>query len=141
DQGKRPLKARPSVALQATVGWLLAPLTDPTLVTSPRPPLAPGADVSSIPPPDQCSGYLGARVDPRRIALIRLPQVASFFDPVGIEADTTYPNSDSAYISLTMYGAAVNRYEPGDPGTASLADSEFLPDATGRSTIVVWPRN
>ena len=138
---KRLLKVPAFGSLQSKVGWQFAPLIDPTLVTFTRPPLAPGADVSSIPPPDQCSGYLGARVDPRRIALIRLPQVASFFDPVGIEPDTTYPNSDSAYISLTMYGASVNRYEPGDPGTASLADSEFLLDATGGSTIVVWPRD
>ena len=127
-------------ALQSKVGWQFAPEIDPALVTFTRPPLAPGADVSSIPPPDNCSGYLGARVDPRRIALIRLPHVASIFETATLDPNTTYPTSQGAYISLTMYGAAVNTYDPEDPDSASLADAEFQPDETGGATIVVWPR-
>lgn len=127
--------------LQSKIGWQFAPLIAPELVTFTRPPLAAGADVSSIPPPDNCSGYLGARVDPRRIALIRVPHVATTFDVTNIDSTTTYPDVQGAHISLTMYGAAVNRYLPGDPETGSLADLEFLPDATGGSTIVVWPRD
>lgn len=127
-------------ALQSKVGWQFAPLIDPELVTFTRPPLAPGADVSSIPPPDNCSGYLGARVDPRRVALIRVPHVATTFDVTAIDSTTPYPDAQGAYISLTMYGATVGTYLPGDPETGSLADLEFLQDATGGSTIVVWPR-
>jgi len=127
--------------LQSKAGWQYAPEIDPALVTFTRPPLAPGADVSSIPSPD-CSGYLGARVDPLRIALIRLPHVASFFDTVSLDPETTFPgDAEAAYISLTMYGAAVNTYEPGEPDSASLADNEFQPDETRGSTIVVWPRH
>ncbi len=128
--------------LQSKAGWQYAPEIDPALVTFTRPPLAPGADVSSIPLPDFCSGYLGARVDPLRIALIRLPHVASFFETASLDPGTTFPgDAEAAYISLTMYGAAVNTYEPGEPDSASLADAEFQPDGTGGSTIVVWPRS
>ena len=67
----RLLRIPEFAALQSKAGWQFAPEIDPALVTFTRPPLAPGADVSSMPPPDQCAGYLGARVDPRRIALIR----------------------------------------------------------------------
>ncbi len=127
--------------LQSKAGWQYAPEIDPALVTFTRPPLAPGADVSSIPSPD-CSGYLGARVDPLRIALIRLPHVASFFDTASLDPETTFPgDAEAAYISLTMYGAAVNTYEPGQPDSASVADNEFQPDETRGSTIVVWPRH
>jgi hypothetical protein len=128
--------------LQSKAGWQYAPEIDPALVTFTRPPLAPGADVASIPLPDFCSGYLGARVDPLRIALIRLPHVASFFETASLDQETTFPgDAEAAYISLTMYGAAVNTYDPGEPDSASLADAEFQPDETGGSTIVVWPRN
>ena len=111
-------------------------------MTFTRPPLAPGADVSSIPPPDNCAGYLGARVDPLRIALIRIPHVASIFETESLDPDTTFPgDAQAAYISLTMYGASVNTYEPDHPDSASLANAEFKPDGTGGSTIVVWPRH
>ena len=141
-ESMRLLRIPEFAALQSKAGWQFAPELDPALVTFTRPPLAPGADVSSIPPPDNCSGYLGARVDPLRIALIRLPHVASFFATESVTPDTTFPDdSQSAYISLTMYGAAVNTYEPDDPDSASLANAEFQQDETGGSTIVVWPRH
>ncbi|MGO9614273.1 MAG: hypothetical protein ACLPX5_14745 [Dissulfurispiraceae bacterium] len=128
-------------ALQSKVGWQFAPEINPALVTFTRPPLAPGADVSSIPPPDNCAGYLGARVDPRRIALIRIPHVASIFETEALDPNTTFPeDAQAAYISLTMYGASVNIYKPGDPESASLENAEFEQDETQGSTIVVWPR-
>ncbi|HME42683.1 MAG TPA: hypothetical protein VKF36_06330 [Syntrophorhabdales bacterium] len=129
-------------ALQSKAGWQFAPQIDPALVTFTRPPLAPGADVSSMPPPDQCAGYLGARVDPLRIALIRLPHIASVFETELLKPHTTFPgDSQAAYISLTMYGASVNTYEPNHPDSASLANAEFRLDKAGGSTIVVWPRH
>lgn len=96
--------------------------------------------MSSIPPPDNCAGYLGARVDPRRIALIRIPHITSFFETAALDTNTTFPDSEAAYISLTMYGATVNIYKHDEPESASLANADFQPDVTGGSTIVVWPR-
>ena len=143
-EATRVLRVPALAALQSKVGWEFAPEIDPALVTFTRPPLAPGADVSSTPPPDSCAGYLGARVDPRRVALIRVPHVASIFETADLDPedeDMVYPASQAAYISLTMYGAAVNTYDPGAPDSTSLANAEFQADATGGSTIVVWPRN
>jgi hypothetical protein len=118
-----------------------APQIDPALVTFTRPPLAAGADVSSIPPPDNCSGYLGARLNPRRISIIRIPQVPTVFDPLQLNRHTRYPDAQGAYFSLVMYGAAIATYAPGKPFSASLADSELQPDFTGGATLVVWPRD
>ena len=128
-------------ALQSKAGWQFAPEINPRWVTFTRPPLAPGADVSSMPPPDQCAGYLGARVDPLFIALIRIPHIASVFETESLTPGTTFPgDAQAAYMSLTMYGADVNSYEPGDADSASIANAEFQLDDTGGSTIVVWPR-
>lgn len=135
-------------ALQSqAAGYLFAPEIDPALVTFTRPPLAPGADISSVPPPDKCSGYLGALVHPDQIALIRIPHVASIFETAALTPNTLYPDIESAslstegaYISMTMYGASVGFYDPGNPESASQADAELKPDSTGGSTIVVWPR-
>ena len=140
--GMRLLRIPEFAALQSKAGWQFAPEIEPAHVTFTRPPLAPGADVSSMPPPDQCAGYLGARVDPRRIALIRLPHVATIFETELLTPDTTFPgDAEAAYISLTMYGASVNTYEPDNADSASLANAEFRLDKTGGSTIVIWPRH
>ncbi len=140
--GLRLLRIPEFAALQSKAGWQFAPEIDRARVTFTRPPLAPGADVSSMPPPDNCAGYLGARVDPLRIALIRLPHVASIFETESLAPDTTFPaDAQASYISLTMYGASVNTYEPDQPDSASLANAEFQLDETGGSTIVVWPRH
>ena len=80
------------------------------------------------------------RVDPRRIALIRIPHITSFFETASLDTNTTFPDSEAAYISLTMYGATVIIYKPDEPESASLANAEFQPDVTGGSTIVVLPR-
>lgn len=50
-------------------------------------------------------------------------------------------STEGAYVSMTMYGASVGVYDPGNPDSASQADAEFTPDSTGGSTIVVWPRD
>src|SRR5262249_2927048 len=103
---------------------------------------------SSVPPPDNCSGYLGALVHPDQIALIRIPHVPSIFDTAALTPHSRYPDIDSpslytesAYVSITMYVASIGFYDPDSPDSASLADAEFNPDATGGSTIVVWPRD
>ena len=111
--------------LQSKIGWQFAPEIDPALVTFTRVPLAAGADVSSIPPPDNCAGYLGARVDPRRIALIRIPHVTSFFETAALDTNTKFPDSEAAYISLTMYGATVNIYKPDEPESGASPMPSF----------------
>jgi hypothetical protein len=118
-----------------------APELDPDLVEFTRPPLLPGADVSAVPPVDSCAGYLGARMSTDRIALIRMPHVATWFDTSNITAETLYEQNEADYISFTQYGNKPGVYRPGDPRSGSLADEELLVDATGGTTIVVWPRS
>ncbi|MBN3816165.1 hypothetical protein G3N57_05830 [Paraburkholderia sp. Se-20369] len=133
--------AKPQTQSPIPPKWQYAPVIDPTLVTFTRPPLLPGADVSSIPPPDQCAGYLGAGLNPNKIAIIRIPQVPTVFDTLTLNGQTVFPDTQGAYYSLVMYGASVGTYAPGEPITTALADSELKPDATGGSTLVVWPRD
>ncbi len=118
-----------------------APELDPDLIEFTRPPLLPGADVSSIPPADSCAGYLGAITSNDEIGLIRIPHVAEWFDTTNLTADSVFVQEESTFISITQYGAVVGEYEPGHPNSASLANDEFLVDDTGGSTIVVWPRD
>lgn len=121
-------------------GMEYAPALDPDRIEFTRPPLLPGADVSSVPPPDNCAGYLGAATSPTRIGIIRIPKVAHWFDTTDINAQSTFSQQQTSYISLTQYGAAVSTYESGSPISASLANEELLVDRSGGSTVVVWPR-
>lgn len=112
-----------------------------------RPPVLPGADVATIPPPDNCSGYLGSSLDPKVISLIRIPHVANYTNTVDVTSSTTYPNPvdpsqpwQAAYESVVQYGNSSGLYLPGSPNTTTLADSEFKVDNTGGSTFIVWPR-
>ena len=117
------------------------------LVRFTRPPRAPGADVSTIPAPDNCSGYLGSSLDPKAIALIRIPHVANYTNTGHVTPATLYPNPahpgepwQTAYESVNMYGNSAGLYLPGTPNTSSIADSQFDIDSTGGSTFIVWPR-
>ena len=123
-----------------------APKNPRGLVQFTRPPIAPGADVATI-PPGNCAGYLGARTSMRRVSLIRIPHIPNFTDNLGVTPSTTYPNPvdpskpwQAAFVSLGMYGTSAGFYLPGQPESASVADREFKVDTTGGSTIVIWPR-
>lgn len=122
-------------------GMEYAPPYDPDRIEFTRPPLLPGADVSSVPPPDSCAGYLGAAISPDRIGLIRNPKVPHWFDTKNLGPDSTFVQEQATYVSLTQYGASVSTYAPGRPATASIANDEFQVDADGGSTIVIWPRS
>jgi hypothetical protein len=122
-------------------GLEYAPEYDPDLIEFTRPPILPGADVPSVPPPDSCAGYLGAATSTTEIGLIRIPHVATWFDTSDLSADSLFEQEEVTFISLTQYGSAVGSYEPGQPETASLGNDELLVDASGGSTIVVWPRS
>lgn len=131
-------------------GVQYAPPNPGDVVQWTRPQILPGADVSTIPPPQNCAGYLGTRTDPRRVTLIRIPRVANFTSNNVLMGDTTsvYPNPfnaaqpwQAAYTSLNMYGTSLNEYISGSPNTGSIAGSEYKIDASGGSTIMVWPRN
>jgi hypothetical protein len=122
-------------------GFQFAPPNPKGLVQFTRLPLLPGADVSTLPPADNCAGYLGAPMPTNQIALLRMPHVADYFDTKAVKPDTPYTQKDADYISFTQYGAAIGVYRPGTPYTASLADGELEVDDSGGSTIVVWPRS
>ena len=118
-----------------------APALDPAFVEFTRPPLLPGADVSSVPPADDCAGYLGAATSTTQIGLIRVPQVPTWFDTTQLTPETTFVQEQTTYVSLTKYGASTGSYEPGRPTTASPGNEELLVDASGGATVVVWPRS
>ena len=121
-------------------GAEFAPPNPPGLVRFTRPPLAAGADVSAIPPPDNCAGYLGTRTSLTRISLIRMPHVPTFFDVTAVTPATRFVQNQATYVSFTEYGASLGVYAPGRPITTSLGDAELKVDATGGSTVMVWPR-
>jgi hypothetical protein len=122
-------------------GVQFAPPNPKGLIQFTRPPLLPGADVSAIPPPDNCAGYLGTPTPTDQISLIRLPHVASYFDTHDLTPSTPYVQREADYVSFTQYGSAIGVYRPGTPFTASLGDAELKVDSTGGTTILVWPRN
>jgi hypothetical protein len=126
---------------QARQGAEYAPAYDPDKVEFTRPPLLPGADVPSIPPPDNCAGYLGAATSTSKIGLIRMPHVARWFSTDNLTPKTPFEQMEATYISLTQYGSGISVYDPGSPNTGSLGDAELKVDSTGGSTIVVWPRS
>jgi hypothetical protein len=122
-------------------GFQFAPANPQGLIQFTRPPLLPGADVSAIPPKDNCAGYLGTPVPPTRISLIRMPHVATFFDTEHLTPTTRYEQNEADFISFTQYGSAIGVYRPGTPYTTSLGDAELEIDDAGGSTILVWPRD
>jgi hypothetical protein len=122
-------------------GFQFAPPNPRGLIQFTRPPLLPGADVSAIPPPDNCAGYLGTPAPTDQISLIRMPHVASYFETKGVTPKTPYTQNQADFISFTQYGSAIGEYRPGTPFTASLGDAQLNVDSTGGSTILVWPRN
>lgn len=123
-----------------TTGAEYAPALDPALIEFTRPPLLPGADVSTVPPADSCAGYLGAATSTTQVGLIRIPEVATWFDTTALDDSSVFVQEEATYVSLTQYGAAASTYAPGRPTTASLANEQLLLDASGGSTVVVWPR-
>jgi len=112
-----------------------------------RPPLAPGVDVATVPPPDNCAGYVASSLDTKVISLIRIPHIANYTNTTNVTRGSTYPNPvnpgqpwQASYESASVYGAKSGLYLPGNPNTMTLADAQFKADATGGSTFVVWPR-
>jgi hypothetical protein len=122
-------------------GFQFAPPNPKGLIEFTRPPLLPGADVSAIPPPDNCAGYLGTPMPTDQVSLIRLPHVATYFDTKHVTPTTPYVQNEADFISFTQYGSAIGVYRPGTPFTTSLGDAELKVDASGGSTILVWPRD
>jgi hypothetical protein len=122
-------------------GFQFGPPNPKGLIQFTRLPLLPGADVSAIPPADNCAGYLGTPMPTDQIGLIRMPHVATYFNTKTVTAETPYVQNEADYVSLTQYGSAIGEYRPGHTFTASLADAELEIDESGGSTILVWPRD
>jgi hypothetical protein len=121
-------------------GVQYAPELDPDRIEMTRLPLLPGADVSSIPPPDNCAGYLGAATSTTNVGLIRMPHVAQWFKTANLTPKTPFEQEQTDYISFTQYGNGLGVYDPGSPNTGSLGNQELNVDPTGGTTIMVWPR-
>jgi hypothetical protein len=126
---------------QSLRGAQFAPELDPDRIEMTRPPLLPGADVSSIPPADSCAGYLGAATSTTKIGLIRMPHVARWFDTANLTTKSRFAQEQTTFISFTQYGSSVSVYDPGSPNTGSLGNSELKVDSSGGTTVVVWPRS
>ncbi len=122
-------------------GFQFAPPNPKGLIQFTRPPLLPGADVSEIPPPDNCAGYLGTPTPTDEISLIRMPHVATYFDSRNVTPTSPYVQKEADFVSFTQYGSAIGAYRPGTPFTTSLGDAELEVDSSGGSTILVWPRD
>lgn len=118
-----------------------APTFNSHLIEFTRPPILPGADVPSVPPPDHCAGYLGAATSTTQIGLIRMPHVATWFDTSHLTNASTFQQREATFISFTQYGTALSTYQPGQPTTGSLGNQQLLVDKSGGATIVVWPRS
>ena len=116
----------------AVAGAEYAPALDPTEIEFTRPPLLPGADVSSIPPPDNCAGYLGAATSTSQIGLIRMPHVAQWFDTSHLTPQTPFEQEQTTYISFTQYGSGDLLLRPGQPEhAAASANGELKVDSSG----------
>jgi hypothetical protein len=97
--------------------------------------------VPSVPPPDHCAGYLGAATSTTEVGLIRISQVAKWFDTSNLTGNSLFEQEETTYFSVTRYGSAAGTHAPGSPRSASLGNQELLVDASGGSTIVAWPRS
>ena len=135
-QGSRKSALGANAAAQ---GAEYAPALDPNEIEFTRPPLLPGADVSEIPPPDNCAGYLGAATSTTKIGLIRMPHVAVWFKTDNLTPSTPFTQEQTTYISFTQYGSGISVYAPGTPNTGSLANGELKVDKSGGTTIMIWP--
>lgn len=122
------------------IGFEYAPPNPPGVLQFTRPPLIAGADVSAVPPPDNCAGYLGTATSRTRISLIRMPRVPSFFDVRRVGARMRFPETEAAYVSATQYGGSLGVYAPGRAISTSVGDAQLKVDRTGGTTILVWPR-
>jgi hypothetical protein len=121
-------------------GAQFAPELDPDRIEMTRPPLLPGADVSAIPPPDNCAGYLGAATSTTKVGLIRMPHVARWFETANLTPRTPFEQGQTDFISFTQYGNGLGVYDPGNPNTGSLGNAELEVDSSGGTTIMIWPR-
>ncbi len=116
-----------------------APAFDEGLIQFSRPPIGPGA----APAEDNCSGYLGAAIDPTKIGLLRIPRIPTFLSNRDVDSDTLYRQKQVQFYGLTMYGADVGiylRHEQNSPYSNSIGNEEFRPDRRRGSTILLWPR-
>jgi hypothetical protein len=92
--------------------------------------------VPSVPPPDNCAGYLGAATSTTEVGLIRIPHVAKWFDTSNLTANTLFEQEETTYFSVTQYGSADGTYQPGSPQSGSLGNQELLVDASGSNVFV-----
>jgi hypothetical protein len=128
-------------------GSRFAPRNPKNRVVFTRPPIGPGADVSSLPQTQRCADYLGTASSTSKLELIRIPHIANYTDNSTVTAKTTWPNPhdpgpwQAAYESYVQYGTSSGAYHPETLDNSAMSDGEFSPDTSEGSTIISWPRN
>ncbi|MEU7905670.1 hypothetical protein [Actinoplanes sp. NPDC049118] len=91
-------------------------------------------------PTDNCANYVQARINPRRIALVRVPQVAQYKSHTPAP-DAVFQETEVGALSYSMYGQLTSIFRKGSPFSYSIGNEDIKTDAAGGATIVVWPRS
>lgn len=55
---------------------------------------------------DKCTKYLSATLDPKKLAVLRIPKLANTFDNRNVNASTVFLPTEARYISLGLTGAS-----------------------------------
>ena len=110
----------------------------------------PFADVSQVPakgdPPDKCGGYAVADLPQNAVSLIHVPQLPTYPNYTGANADTVRDNSKNVdYWSMIAYGVNRQIYSYGSPNplqalrNSELGNQEIVTNDDGSATFVVYP--
>jgi hypothetical protein len=89
---------------------------------------------------DNCANYLEAKLNPRQIAMFRVPHVPQFqpYDPA---SDAVYEQTEVGAVNYSAYGQLTGSFRAGSPFSFSVGNQDITQDKTGGATIVVWPRS
>ena len=91
-------------------------------------------------PTDNCANYVQARINPRRIALVRVPHIAQYKSHTPAP-DAVFEETEVGALSYSIYGQLTSIFRKGSPFSYSIGNEDIKTDATGGATIVVWPRS
>jgi hypothetical protein len=86
--------------------------------------------------PDRCANYITARLDEKKIALIRVPKMPTFAPP----NNTVYAGYDVGAYNFQIMGRLRSNYVPGSEDTFAIGNEEIKIDSSGGATFMVWPR-
>jgi hypothetical protein len=106
-----------------------------------RPPVAmvPFADGSSQMQIGDCTSYLMATLDASKLAIIRIPQIPTFFNNTHTDASTRFNLTQVRYLSLGSYGAS-QIPPPGSNLPGNIAGPDVRLTSSG-AVFVITPAN